>query len=75
MMHDRRPSELKTGAFLGLEGHFPVLGGHIPMKIPIGTEIPIGGSYPEIPQAGFRSCLALFPATAILKYRHIGNIE
>ena len=58
MMHDRRPSELKIGAFLGLEGHFPVLGGHIPMKIPIGTEIPIGGSYPEIRQAGFRIALA-----------------
>ena len=58
MVHDRRPSELKTGAFLGLEGHFPVLGGHIPMKIPIGTEIPIGGSYPEIRQAGFRFSLA-----------------
>ena len=45
------------GAFLGLESHFPVLGGHIPMKIPTGTEIPIGGSYPEIRQAGFRVAL------------------
>ena len=56
-MHDLRPSELKIGAFLGLENRFPVLGGHIPMKIPIGTEIPIGGSYPEIRQAGFRVAL------------------
>jgi len=57
MMHDRRPSKLKIGAFPDLESQIPVLGSHIPMKIPIGTEIPIGGSYPEIRQAGFRVAL------------------
>ena len=57
MMHDRRPSKPTTGAIPGLKSHFLVLGGRIPMKTPIGTEIPIGGSYPEIQQAEFRVAL------------------
>ena len=59
MMHDLRPSELKIGAFLGLESHFPVLGGYIPMKIPIGPRSRLGGHIPKSGRQDFGLPLVL----------------